>query len=68
MRFIGCRFVQESITWLLSKGKVEEAEKVIRKVAKFNKKTLPNVLFSKEDIQELQVMLLNQSLNYFGLQ
>ena len=49
------RFVQESITWLISKGKFEQAEVVIRRVAKVNKKTLPDVVLDKEDIQEQTV-------------
>ncbi|XP_038077426.1 organic cation transporter protein-like [Patiria miniata] len=44
-------FIHESIRWLVSKGRIDEAEKVIRKIAKMNKKTLPDVLFDKEDIQ-----------------
>ncbi|XP_022107232.1 solute carrier family 22 member 13-like [Acanthaster planci] len=44
-------FVQESISWLVSKDKLKEADAVIRRVAKFNKKTLPDVLFDKEDDQ-----------------
>ncbi|XP_038077424.1 organic cation transporter protein-like [Patiria miniata] len=44
-------FIQESVRWLVSKGRIEEAEQVIRKIAKMNKKTLPDVLFEYEDIQ-----------------
>ncbi|XP_071801497.1 organic cation transporter protein-like [Asterias amurensis] len=50
--FFPAPFFQESISWLVSKGKIEEAEATIRRIAKFNKKTLPDVLFTKEDIQE----------------
>ncbi|XP_038076486.1 organic cation transporter protein-like [Patiria miniata] len=50
--FIPLIFLQESIRWLVSKGKVDEAESVIRRIAKYNKKTLPDVLFDKEDIMK----------------
>ncbi|XP_071801412.1 organic cation transporter protein-like [Asterias amurensis] len=50
--FIPLPFMKESISWLVSKGRIEEAEETIRRIAKFNKKTLPDVLFTKEDIQE----------------
>ncbi|XP_022108996.1 solute carrier family 22 member 13-like [Acanthaster planci] len=45
-------FVQESIRWLVSKGRIDEAETVLRRVAKFNMKTLPDVLFDQADAQE----------------
>ncbi|XP_022107241.1 solute carrier family 22 member 13-like [Acanthaster planci] len=50
--FIPTIFLQESIRWLVSKGRIDEAEKVIRRVAKFNRKTLPDALFDKEDIEK----------------
>ena len=50
-----CRFVQESIRWLVSKGRINEAEAVIRRVAKFNKKTLPDILFDQADVHEQTV-------------
>ena len=48
-------FIHESIRWLVSKGKVEEAEAVVRKIAKFNRRTLPDVLFEEKDIEEEMV-------------
>ena len=48
-------FLQESLQWLLSKSKLEEVEVVIRRLAKFSKKTVPDVLFDKEDVKEEMV-------------
>ncbi|XP_038077427.1 organic cation transporter protein-like isoform X1 [Patiria miniata] len=45
-------FVEESIRWLVSKGRIDEAEAVIRRIARMNKKTLPDVLFDQGDIHE----------------
>ncbi|XP_022084723.1 solute carrier family 22 member 13-like isoform X2 [Acanthaster planci] len=50
--FIPPLFMQESVDWLVSKGRTREAEDVVRRVAKINKKTLPEVVFNDEDIQE----------------
>ncbi|XP_038078075.1 organic cation transporter protein-like [Patiria miniata] len=55
-------FIQESVSWLVSKGMIDEAEVVIRKVAKINKKTLPDVLFDKEDIREDMKMKESRAL------
>ena len=40
-----CRILPESIPWLMANGKKDEAEKVLRSAAKFNKIELPG-LFS----------------------
>ncbi|XP_022107237.1 organic cation transporter protein-like [Acanthaster planci] len=50
--FVPLLFVEESVIWLVSKGKIQEAEAAIRRVAKMNGKTLPNVLFEKDDFEE----------------
>ena len=41
--------------WLLSRGRVKEAEAVVRRVARINRKTLPDVIFDEEDIKEQMV-------------
>ena len=41
--------------WLLSKGRVSEAEDVIRKVGRWNKKKVPDVIFDEKEIHDFQV-------------
>ena len=55
--------MQESISWLVSKGKLKEADAVIRRMAKFNKKTVPDVIFGEEDTKDETVhrVLLRQT-------
>ena len=54
----------ESARWLISVGKYDKAEKVIRKVAEVNNAKLPSPLFTTE-FKEEQVQLLNIFLLVF---
>ncbi|XP_072020229.1 organic cation transporter protein-like [Amphiura filiformis] len=47
--FILIPFVSESARWLMSNGKYDRAEKIIRRAAKVNKVELPDVLFDEND-------------------
>ena len=50
------RFIPESPAWQLLVGKIEQAEKTIRKIARVNKAELPEKIFTEEDIAELKVI------------
>ena len=50
--YFSYRLVPESPRWLVSKGRYEEAENIIRKIAKFNGKNLPSKLNLKENVHE----------------
>eukprot|EP00057_Strongylocentrotus_purpuratus_P028000 XP_011682474.1 PREDICTED: organic cation transporter protein [Strongylocentrotus purpuratus] len=45
-------FLPESVRWLISKGRTEEATRIIKKAADVNKAKLPEPIFTPEDIKE----------------
>ena len=42
MKIVAFRFIPESVRWLNLQGRKEEAMKILRRVAKMNKKQIPD--------------------------
>ena len=45
----------ESVRWLLSNGRIEEAKKVIKLAARTNRKQIPHHLFKEADLSEIDL-------------
>ena len=45
----------ESVRWLLSNGRIEEAKKVIELAAKTNRKQIPHHLLKEADLSEIEL-------------
>lgn len=52
------RLIPESPRWLLQKGRMQEAEQIIRECAKKNGVSAPEVLFRADDLSELMVFAI----------
>ncbi len=54
--FFPCSILTESPRWLISRGKYQKAEKILKKVADVNKTSLPNPLFEEGEVTKHKVM------------
>ncbi len=51
------RLLSESPRWLISKGRVNEAQNVIRKIARINKKDIPDEFFDSIELKQPHVRI-----------
>ena len=51
-----CSFVHESARWLISKGKVDKAVEVLKKIAMTNKKEVPDEVFKNFEVSVKQIL------------
>ncbi|KAI5100723.1 hypothetical protein C0J45_9709 [Silurus meridionalis] len=64
--FVLGKFIPESPRWLLSKGRVQEAEDIIRAAARKNGITPPEVIFKDSELIKSEVKF-TITISYFGL-
>ncbi|KAG7215894.1 hypothetical protein INR49_002530 [Caranx melampygus] len=50
---VSCRFIPESPRWLITQGRVDEAEVIVRDAARKNKVQAPPVIFKQSELQTM---------------
>ncbi|CAH1796783.1 unnamed protein product [Owenia fusiformis] len=60
-------FVPESARWLIQKGRLEEARQIIRHIAKYNNKPVPDLTFLEQYVEEKEKKQTREEYSYIDL-
>ncbi len=65
--FFPNRFIQESIPWLVAKGRIRQAKEILEKAANMNKVTLPDKYKLTEEEEKLLQIIVSCHVKQFSL-
>lgn len=60
------RIVPESARWLISQRRFEEADKILQKAAKFNKRTLPANWYEQLEAEVVRFTLVSRIFAFYN--